>query len=187
MLNAFDTARLNGFAGSKEEWLAGPKKAAPEYLKGRDGLSAYEVALSQGFDGSESEWLASLRGADGLSAYEIALADGFSGSIDEWLSSLRGADGRSAYQIWRDRNEGSVADFLASLVGPRGLPGGRGLPGEPGDKGIDGLDGATPEHRWIGTSLQFKEPGGDWGQLVNLQGPAGAGMGGVMAWSKVEW
>ena len=190
MLNAFDTARLNGFAGSKEEWLAGPKKAAPEYLKGRDGLSAYEVALSQGFDGSEDEWLESLKGADGASAYQIAVGKGFEGSEQEWLESLVGRDGRSAYLVWRDINGGTVQEFLDSLVGPRGLPGPRGENGigKPGTDGVDGAPGEAPEHRWVGTQLQFRQPNGEWGPLVNLQGRTGGSLAAAqLNWQKVEW
>ena len=57
-------------------------------------------------------------GQDGASAYELALADGFDGSLQDWL---------------------------ASLVGPQGDPGQDGEPGQdgaPGRDGIDGQDGA---------------------------------------------
>ena len=57
-------------------------------------------------------------GQDGASAYELALAAGFDGSLQDWL---------------------------ASLVGPQGDPGQDGAPGEdgaPGRDGVDGQDGA---------------------------------------------
>ena len=45
--------------------------------------------------------------------------------------------------------------------GPQGLP------------GINGEDGKAPEHRWLKTSLQFKNPDDTWGELVDLKGPKG--------------
>src|SRR5690606_31134835 len=54
-------------------------------------------------------------GADGASAYEVALANGFVGTEAEWL---------------------------ASLVGPKGDPGEKGDPGDKGDPGEQGPPGA---------------------------------------------
>lgn len=67
--------------------------------------------------------------------------------------------------------------------GPKGPQGPKGLQGDPGPKGdtgdtgpagADGAPGLPPEHEWQGTSLRFKEPGGSWGQYVDLRGPVGA-------------
>lgn len=53
-----------------------------------------------------------------------------------------GAPGASAYDTWLAQgHEGSEADFLASLVGPRGEPGADGTPGQDGAPGVDGEDG----------------------------------------------
>lgn len=87
------------------------------------GLSAYEVAVANGFDGTVEEWLLSLEGPqgpqgevgltgpqgeqgipgeqgpqgtpgeDGASAYEVAVAAGFNGTVEEWLLSLVGPQG----------------------------------------------------------------------------------------------
>ena len=38
---------------------------------------------------------------------------------------------------------------------------------------LKGEDGETPQHRWVGTKLQFKNPDGSWGKLVDLKGPRG--------------
>jgi len=55
-----------------------------------------------------------------------------------------GAPGASAYDTWLAQgNEGSEADFLASLVGPRGEPGADGTPGQDGAPGSDGEDGTA--------------------------------------------
>ena len=40
---------------------------------------------------------------------------------------------------------------------------------------LKGDDGETPQHRWVGTKLQFKNPDGSWGKLVDLKGPRGGG------------
>ena len=40
---------------------------------------------------------------------------------------------------------------------------------------LKGDDGETPQHRWLGTKLQFKNPDGSWGKLVDLKGPRGGG------------
>ena len=58
--------------------------------------------------------------------------------------------------------------------GPQGDPGPKGDTGDTGPAGADGAPGLPPEHEWQGTALRFKEPGGSWGQSVDLRGPAGA-------------
>lgn len=63
-----------------------------------------------------------------------------------------GADGESAYQFAVDNGfVGTVSEWLASLVGPRGLPGldgedgAQGIQGEPGPPGADGEQGPQGE------------------------------------------
>lgn len=52
--------------------------------------------------------------------------------------SQDGKDGKNAYQLWLEQgNEGSIADFLATLRGSDG----RSLQGRDGRDGIDGKDG----------------------------------------------
>lgn len=58
-----------------------------------------------------------------------------------------------------------VADALLKAHGPRGSDGKQGPPGPKGD---------APDHRWVGTALQFERPDGEWGDLVDLRGPKGA-------------
>ena len=45
--------------------------------------------------------------------------------------------------------------------------------GERGPVGPPGPAGPMPDHRWQGAALQFEKPDGDWGEAVNLRGPAG--------------
>lgn len=76
----------------------------------------------------------------------------------------------------------------AGVPGPKGAPGTIGERGKRGYKGIHGRvgevgpqgapgpkgdTGPAPMHQWQGNALRFKKPNGDWGKLVNLQGPAG--------------
>jgi hypothetical protein len=55
------------------------------------------------------------------------------------------------------------------IAGPPGEPGlpGKGEPGQPGPRG------PKPAHRWTGTSIQFENPDGSWGELVELKGDKG--------------
>lgn len=52
-----------------------------------------------------------------------------------------GAAGLSAYEVWAKTNEGTVEDYLASLVGPAGSNGIQGPKGDPGERGPAGTDG----------------------------------------------
>lgn len=63
--------------------------------------------------------------------------------------------------------------------GKEGKQGPRGPAGPKGDSGPVGRTGPVPEHRWSLTSLQFRNPDGSWGQLVDLLGEAGRGGGGI--------
>ena len=57
--------------------------------------------------------------------------------------------------------------------GYKGIQGRTGDVGPPGPVGPKGDTGPAPAHQWQGNALRFKKPSGDWGKLVNLQGPAG--------------
>lgn len=57
----------------------------------------------------------------GKSAYEIWLDQGNEGTVQEFLDSLVGADGKSAYEIWLELgNVGTKGDFIQSLIGTDG-------------------------------------------------------------------
>jgi hypothetical protein len=203
MLDAYDRARLNGFSGTrldfqKSEYARAGLTAALDagYQGSEDSLqkslagtsdksawSAYEIAKAYGFNGSAQDWLDSLHGADGQTAYELAVSKGFQGNEQEWLDTLQGKDGLDAYQVWLSLgNVGEKNVFLESIrgiqgeqgpQGERGPQGEQGIQGPKGDKGDDGEDGQPPEHRWVGTALQFKNPDGTWGRLVELRGIRG--------------
>lgn len=56
--------------------------------------------------------------------------------------------------------------------GKDGDPGMNGEDGEPGKNGKNAV-GLAPAHRWLGTKLQFQNPNGSWGELVDLAGRKG--------------
>ena len=65
-----------------------------------------------------------------------------------------------------------------SIKGDKGDPGEsirglRGYRGERGPEGPPGPKGDMPRHRWKDTSLQFEQPNGKWGALVDLKGEKG--------------
>ena len=72
--------------------------------------------------------------------------------------------------------------LVKSLVGAKGDKGADGRNGENGTNGTNGTDGATgatgatglaPAHRWVGTTLQFQNPNGSWGVVIDLKGEKG--------------
>lgn len=58
-------------------------------------------------------------------------------------------------------------------TGKAGETGPAGKRGPKGERGPEGPVGPAPEHDWEGTSLKFRQPDGEWGELVNLKGPKG--------------
>lgn len=95
------------------------------------------------------------------------------------VDGIDGKDGRDG-QDGKDGKQG-----LQGEPGERGLLGKSGLDGEDGVNGKNGKDAIskTPAHKWIGTKLQFQNPDGTWGALVDLKGSGetkqihGAGLG----------
>ncbi len=84
--------------------------------------------------------------------------------------------------------DSSLPDWvIKSTAGPKGDTGATGpagaastVPGPTGPAGRDGVDGEAglpPVHRWVGTSLQFKNPDGTWGTAVDLLGATWLGGG----------
>ena len=55
---------------------------------------------------------------DGKSAYDIWIESGNEGTIEDFLTSLVGEPGTSAYEIWLSvGNEGTIVDFLIDIQG----------------------------------------------------------------------
>lgn len=56
--------------------------------------------------------------ADGKSAYDLAVEGGFEGTVEEWLLSLVGPEGKNAFQVAQAEGfEGTVQEWLTSLKG----------------------------------------------------------------------
>ena len=89
------------------------------------------------------------------------------------IPSTRGAKGSAGQQGLRGIDGFNGLDGRNGIDGKSGLNGKPGLNGLDGRHGLDGLngrDGFTPDHRWEGEPLQFKNPDGTWGKKVNLRG-----------------
>ena len=91
----------------------------------------------------------------------------------EMMSNAKGKDGKSAYDLWIEAgNEGSVDDFLRSLIGPQGPEGPKGDPGdkgEPGEQGEPGADGKSAYDIWLDNG----EQGSESDFLASLKGEKG--------------
>ena len=104
------------FTACKDGKPGEPGAQGPVGPQGEAGKSAYQLWLEQDGNAGKTveEFLASLVGANG--------ANGTDGA--------NGSNGQSAYELWLAAgNEGTEADFLASLIGQKG---------DQGDKGEDG-------------------------------------------------
>ena len=90
-----------------------------------DGQPAFEIDTNRLKIGNGISHYVDLpyigEGTDGKSAYELWLDAGNEGSVEDFLASLIGPAGKSTYEEWLDLgNEGTIQDFIDSLVGPQG-------------------------------------------------------------------
>jgi hypothetical protein len=170
MLDAYDIARLEGFAGTREEFLR------LEYLRG-----GIDTAKAAGFEGEPAELATKMhqpstaaamalldmlkgdtgpqgpkgeRGETGSDLYQLAQQSGFVGTLDEYLASLKGETGPQG------------------KPGPQGQSGLKGIKGDPGNDGKDGADGQAPAHQIDGNRVRFEQPSGEWGAWIDLGGIA---------------
>lgn len=167
---------------------------------GTDGQSAYEIWLAQGNAGTEDIFLASLIGAEGPEGVGITeTIDNNNGTFTFMFSNgtqfttsnltgpqgiqgtqgeagADGSNGLSAYEIWLAQpNEGTEADFLASLVGAAGADG-VGITNT-----IDNGNGTFTFEYSDGSSFTTSDltgPQGPQGEVgpEGPQGPAGTGL-----------
>ena len=115
-LSAYELAKLNGFAGTVQEWLAslvGPS----------GGSNGNGVPGPTGSPGAKGD-----KGDTGASAYELAKLNGFTGTVQEWLATLVGPSGSSSGN---------------GVPGPTGSPGPKGDKGDTGSTGLQGPIGLT--------------------------------------------
>ena len=108
--------------------------------------------------------LGTLLARDGYTAYEIALQHGFEGTEEEWLSSLHGKDGI-------DGDDGfSPVVTVAEIEGGHRIA----LKDAEGEKTVDvmdGEDGVSVTHEWVGTTLYVTSASGT--SYRNLKGAKG--------------
>lgn len=97
-------------------------------------------------------------------ASEIAFEDGETFQEKYNSGELEGQQGKSAYGIWLEQgNEGTEAEFIASLKGEQGKQGEQGIQGPAGpqgEKGADGKNGISATHSWNGTVLTITSASG---------------------------
>lgn len=128
-------------------------------LKGEKGEPGQDGATGQagqkGLDGIQGK--EGRRGARGL----------------QGVPGTRGKDGKPGMRGERGPIGGK------GLIGERGAKGEQGIQGKDGTQGPKGDKGDMPNHRWLGSKLQFQTPSGKWGKLVDLKGPPGPRGGGL--------
>jgi hypothetical protein len=170
--------------------VKGPKGDA-----GSDGKSAYTLWLEAGNSGSMNTFLESLVGGQGepgvngrpIEMQVTAGAIQWRISGGQWADLLnvadikgpkgeigsRGPQGYSDYDLWLQLgNQGSLSQFLQSIVGPKGD---RGLQGDKGDQGTSGADGKNVEVRTDSGYIQWRLIGTpSWNNLVALADLKGA-------------
>lgn len=99
------------------------------------------------------------------------------------LQGPRGLDGKPGKdgKDGRDGQDGMLGrdgkDGKDGNTGPQGERGPVGAKGKDGRDGPPGAVGKSPQHRWKGTALQFKQPDGKWGKATDLRGPSGPSSG----------
>ena len=114
--SAYELAKVNGFTGTVQEWLA--SLVGPSGSSSGNGLPG-----PTGSPGAKGD-----KGDTGATAYELAKVNGFTGTVQEWLASLVGPSGSSSGN---------------GLPGPTGSPGPKGDKGDTGSIGLQGPIGLT--------------------------------------------
>lgn len=158
------------------KWLTG--KEAPAPRNGRVGDFYVNQNSLDYFLKTKKGWevQGNLRGApgkdgadgkNGWSAYKIWIAQGHEGSIKDFLNSLVGAPGKQG---------------MTGPPGPKGEKGDKGERGPKGEPGEDGEDGREIELRKSDKFIQWKyvdEDDDEWRDLVALEELKGKDGGGV--------
>ena len=176
--SAYELAVENGYNGTVEEWLASlvgevgaTGQNGTDGVNGEDGAngkSAYELAVEKGYTGTLDQWLASLVGQKGATGASGSNGkDGKDGA--DGKDGLNGQNGKSAYELACDNGfEGTLAQWLDSLVGKDGL---NGTNGSNGKDGKDGADGKSAYE--LACEAGFEGTLAEWlASLVGRDGPA---------------
>lgn len=116
-----------------------------------------------------------------------------------------GADGASAYQVALNGGfVGTEAQWLASLVGPKGTTGDAGSVGQTGQTGADGASAyqvavaggyVGTQAQWLASLVGAQGPKGDTGATgaagtpgtTGSQGPAGPNLFRMIIWNSTAW
>jgi len=168
--NSSDPAAVNGFIDAGN--LQGPAGNGISSItkSSTSGLvDTYTITYTNG----NSDTFTVTNGADGTNG-----TDGTNGQ--DGTDGQDGEDGASAYEIWLDAgNEGSEADFLASLIGATGAtgPAGRGIASISKTATVDNVDTYTITYT-SGSSSTFTVTNGINGTngATGATGPAGRGI-----------
>ncbi len=128
--NAYAIAKANGYVGTEKDWLSSLIGA-----KGEDGLSP-NIGKNGNWWLGETDLGVKATGKDGVdgkSAYEIVVEQGYEGTLEEWLLSLVGKNGADG----KDGVDGKSAYELAVEIGYEGTLE-EWLLGLAGKDGVDG-------------------------------------------------
>ena len=173
--SAYEIAVENGFMGDELAWLeslrgnegpVGPMgptgEQGPQGIQGERGYrgkSAYDIAKEYGgYTGTIDDWITSLKGETGPQGEKGETGEqGPKGEVgpmgpigpqgETGPQGEKGDHGRSAYMLAVDKQgfEGTVQEWLDSLVGPQGPQGEIGPVGPQGEIGPQGEQGPQGE------------------------------------------
>lgn len=123
------------------------------------------LEISQlGSDGNYRTYKIMMSDLVGKNAYQVAVLNGFVGTEADWLESLVGPKGLSAFEVAQSQGyAGDVNSWLLSLVGAQGPVGPAGPQGPIGNQGPAGPDGQQGVQGPVG-------PQGDRGYSIVIQG-----------------
>lgn len=159
------------YAFAEEAGYTGTMEDLIELFKGEN---AYQLAVAAGYAGTEQDWLSSLVGAAGKDGVTPSIGENkhwYIGDVDTGVlaegqkgekgdAGEAGVEGKSAYELAVENGYfGTLAEWLASLVGQNGEQGIQGPQGEKGDKGEkgdngeDGKDGQNGQNGQDGVSV----------------------------------
>lgn len=125
----YSAACENGYAGSKEEWIAA--FVGEEMSEDENEQSAFALACGKGYKESYDTWMKDTTGYspkyDNQTAYALVCEHGYDGSLSEWLESIcpdadklglsSNSEEKTEYEYACEYGfEGSFIEWLISLV-----------------------------------------------------------------------
>lgn len=126
--SAYELAKIHGFVGSEEEWLASLVGA-----RGPRGLPGIELSGTEPTDSSHPVWvLTDADGSEGEVVYEGQVQTYIKDYVDTHLSDLKGDNGATGAQGAAFTYDDFTPEQLAALKGPKGDTGAKGNTGATG-------------------------------------------------------